>query len=146
MKDETTSGICWDFREYNIHEIINIRVFFPRAGLSLRTQAPRLQFWPKAGLLYVVDMVSVIFRSAFAHDTLAPPQASWCGGINYNSRSHLEFLKGKVNSVQYIAQVVKPVLLPFLRQEGDVFFQQDNARPHTAAATQHVLRVVQQLP
>ena len=34
------------------------------------------------------------------------------------------------------------MLLPFLRQEGDVLFQQDNARSHTAAATQ---RGVQQL-
>ena len=31
----------------------------------------------------------------------------------------------------------------FLRQEGDVLFQQDNARPHMAAATQLALRGVQ---
>ena len=59
------------------------------------------------------------------------------GVISYNSRSHLVFLKGKINSASYIAQV-NPVLLPFLRQEGDVFFQQDNARPHTAAVVQRV--------
>ena len=29
--------------------------------------------------VYDVDLVSVIFRSEFAHDTQAPPQASWCG-------------------------------------------------------------------
>ena len=29
--------------------------------------------------LYGVDLVSVIFRSAFAHDRQAPSQASWCG-------------------------------------------------------------------
>ena len=84
--------------------------------------------------------VSVFFRSTFAHDTQVPPQASWC------ERSHLVFLQGKVNSASYFSQVVNPVLLTFLRQEGDVLFQQDNARPHTAAATQRVLRVVQQLP
>ena len=43
----------------------------------------------------------------------------------------------------HISQVVIPVLLPFIRQEGDVLFQQDNARPHTAAATQRTLRDVQ---
>ena len=53
------------------------------------------------------------------------------------------FLQGKVNTARYIAHVVKPVLLPFLRQEDDVLFQQDNARPHTAAATQRALRGVQ---
>ena len=40
------------------------------------------------------------------------------------------------------------MLLPFLRQEGDVFFQQDNAPPHAAATTQRTLRGVglRQLP
>ena len=62
--------------------------------------------------------------------------------ISNNSRSHLLFLQGKVNSARYIARVVNPVLLPFLRQEGDVLFQQDNARSHTAAATRSPLRGV----
>ena len=46
----------------------------------------------------------------------------WEGGISYISRSDLVFLQGKVNSVRYIAQVVNPMLLPFLRQEDDVLF------------------------
>ena len=33
------------------------------------------------------------------------------------------FLQGKVNSAHYIAQVVNPVLLSFLRQECNVLFQ-----------------------
>ena len=36
------------------------------------------------------------------------------GAINYNSWSHLVFLQGKINSACYIAQIVNPVLLPFL--------------------------------
>ena len=88
-----------------------------------------------------VDLVIVIFWSAFAHDTQVPPQPSWCGAISYNSWSHLVFLQGKVNSVRYIAQVVNPMLLPFLRHEGDVLFQQDNSVPYTAAATKHVFVV-----
>ena len=43
------------------------------------------------------------------------------------------------------AQIVNPVLLPFLWQEGDVLFQLDNTRPHTAAAMQRVLHGVQQV-
>ena len=66
--------------------------------------------------------------------------------ITYNSRSHLVYLQGKVNSARYISQVVNPALLPFLRQEGDMLFQKDNAHPHMAAATQPALRGVQQLP
>ena len=37
-------------------------------------------------------------------------------------------LQDKINSVRYVAQVVNPVLLSFLWQEGHVLFQQDNAR------------------
>ena len=59
--------------------------------------------------------------------------------ISYNLLSHSVFLQNKVKNACYIAQVVNPVLLSFIRQGGDVLFQQDNARPHTAAATQRVL-------
>ena len=67
--------------------------------------------------MYGLDLVSVIFWSAFAHNPQVPSQA-----ISYNSQSHLVFLQGKVNCACYIAQVVNPVLLPFLRQEDDVLF------------------------
>ena len=36
-----------------------------------------------------VDLVSVIFRSAFAHDTQAPPQASWCVGAIVITRGRI---------------------------------------------------------
>ena len=62
--------------------------------------------------------------------------------ISYNSQSYLAFLQDKVNSAPYIAPVVNPVLLPFLQQEDDVLFQQDSARPHTAAVMQHALHGV----
>ena len=61
------------------------------------------------------------------------------GAISLISQSHLVFLQDKVNSAHYIAQIVNPVLLPFLRQEGDVLL------PHMAVAMQHALRDVQQL-
>ena len=72
--------------------------------------------------VYGVDLASVIFWSVLAHDTPAPTEDSWCGAISYFSRSHLVFLQGKVNSASYIAQIVNPLLLPFLRRESDVFF------------------------
>ena len=66
--------------------------------------------------------------------------------ISYNTRPLLVFLYGKVNSACYIPQVVNPVLLPFLRQESDELFQQENAHPYSAAATQCALCGVNQLP
>ena len=65
------------------------------------------------------------------------------GAISNNLHLNLVFLQGKVNSTRYIAKVVDPMLLPFLRQGGDVLFQQDNACPHMAAAMQHALYGVQ---
>ena len=67
------------------------------------------------------------------------------GAISHNSRSRLVFLQDKVNSAHFIVQVFKHVLLLFLRQEGGAF-QQDNAPPLTAVATQRGLRVEQLLP
>ena len=53
------------------------------------------------------------------------------------------FLQDKVNNARYITTAVNSVLLPFIWQGVDVIFQQNNARPHTAAATQRALRGVQ---
>ena len=49
----------------------------------------------------------------------------------------------KSKRARYITQVVNSMLLPCIPHEGDVLFQQDNACPHTAAATQRALRGVQ---
>ena len=88
--------------------------------------------------VYGIDLVSVIFRSAFAHDTQAPPQASWFEGP---SRSPLVFVQSKVNSVRYIAQVVNPMILSFLRQEDGVLFNRT-----THIHIRLLRRKVQQLP
>ena len=53
---------------------------------------------------------------------------------------------GYSNSASTLHRLLIPMLLPFLRQEDDVFFQQANAPPHAASMTQHVLWGIQQLP
>ena len=85
--------------------------------------------------MYGIDLVSIIFQSAFAHDIQSPTQASWCGGPSFTTLCLCSTCK--------IAQVVNHVLLPFLQYEGDVLFYQDNAYPHMAAATQCTLCGVQ---
>jgi hypothetical protein len=65
--------------------------------------------------------------------------------ISYDARSPLVFVEGTLTSAGYVQHVVRPVLLPFLQRVG-ALFQQDNARPHTARATQLALRDVHQLP
>ena len=76
------------------------------------------------------------------------PKSGYMGwrDISYNSRLDLVFLQGKINVSAYIAQVVNPILLSFLRQDGYVLFEQESASPHTAAGTQRALWCVRQLP
>ena len=67
--------------------------------------------------VYGIDLVRAIFCNAFVHDIQAPSSGFmvWgVEGISYNLWSHLVFLQGKVNSACYTAQVVNPVLLPFI--------------------------------
>ena len=75
--------------------------------------------------VYGVDPVSVIFRSAFANDTQALPQASWYGVISFNSRSRLVFVQ---------CPVINPLLLPFLQQEVIVLFHKDIGRLNISSA------------
>ena len=93
--------------------------------------------------VYGVDLVSVIFWSTFVHDSQVPAKVSW---FRRHQLQLAVFLQGKENSSHCIAQVVNPMLLPFLRQEGDVLFQQDNACLYMAAGMQGALHGVQQLP
>ena len=114
-----------------------------------------LQWWLRIGSvcvrlmdvhMYGVDRMSIVFGSAFSHDTQPHLRLHGVGAISYNSGSHLMFLQGKVNNPRYIAQVVNPKLLPFIWQVGDVHLQQDNACPHMAAMMQCAHRGIQQLP
>ena len=79
------------------------------------------------------------------HTGPTPGLMVW-GAISYNSRSPLVFVEGTLTSARYVQDVVRPALLPFLQQEGVVLFQQDNARPHAARATQRALQDVQKRP
>ena len=75
--------------------------------------------------VYGVNLVSFIFRRAFAHDTGPTSGFMTCRAISYNSRPHLVILQGKVNIARLLPQVVYPVILSFLRQEH-VLFQHDS--------------------
>ncbi|KAK7099837.1 hypothetical protein V1264_022885 [Littorina saxatilis] len=44
-----------------------------------------------------------------------------------------------VNADRYINQVLRPYVVPFVQRHRNCLFQQDNARPHTARATQDFL-------
>ena len=90
--------------------------------------------------VYGIDLLSVIFRSAFAHDTEIPPLASWYGAISYDLRSDLVFQQSKVSSTHHVAQV-NPVLLPFFDRKVMCFFSR-TTHAHIRQLRHNVLFVV----
>ena len=89
--------------------------------------------------MYSIDLKRVIFcvHSPTTHRPHLRLQG--VGGHQLQLAVTFGVSAGKVNCACYIAQLVNPVLLPFLRKEGDVLFQKDNKRPHMAAAMKHAL-------
>ena len=53
------------------------------------------------------------------------------GGITDGHRTRLHFIDGNLNSARYRDEILRPIVVPFVRLHN-VTFQQDNARPHVA--------------
>ncbi|UYV73704.1 hypothetical protein LAZ67_11000440, partial [Cordylochernes scorpioides] len=68
------------------------------------------------------------------------------GAIAYDSRSPLLRIQGTMTAQRYVDDVLRPVTLPYLQGVPNAFYQQDNARPHTARISQQALQDVQMLP
>ena len=63
------------------------------------------------------------------------------GGISARGRTPLVIINGNLNAHRYLEEVVRPHVLPFVRdQRTNMTFQQDNARPHVARLTMNLLR------
>ena len=60
-------------------------------------------------------------------------------GVTSATRTQLVILNEPVNAQTYQNQVLYPVVRPFIQQHGGLL-QQDNARAHTARATQQYLQ------
>ncbi|UYV60755.1 TAT [Cordylochernes scorpioides] len=68
------------------------------------------------------------------------------GAIAYDSSSPLLRIQGIMTAQRYVDDVLRPVTLPYLQGVPNVFYQQDNPRPHTARISQQALQDVQMLP
>ena len=65
----------------------------------------------------------------------------WAGIAKFN-KTDLVILHGNVNARRYIDNVLRPVALPFLRQNnrrGNFIYQDDYAQPHSARLTVNFL-------
>ncbi|GFV04044.1 DDE_3 domain-containing protein [Trichonephila clavipes] len=58
------------------------------------------------------------------------------GAIAYDSRSTLIVMRGTLTGQRYVDDILRPHVGPFLNGLPGAFFQQDNARPHTARVAQ----------
>ncbi|GBN35713.1 Transposable element Tc1 transposase [Araneus ventricosus] len=79
------------------------------------------------------------------HTGPTPGVMVW-GAISYDSRSTLVVIPNTLNANLYVSLVIQPVVLPFMSSIQGGIFQQNNARPHTAAVSQRALQGVDILP
>ncbi|GFY32372.1 transposable element Tcb2 transposase [Trichonephila clavipes] len=66
--------------------------------------------------------------------------------IPYNTRSALVLIDGIMATQWYVHDILPPHVLPLMQRLPGAFFQQDNAWPHTARASQDCLHTVATLP
>ena len=62
--------------------------------------------------------------------------------VTMHRRTSLQFIVGNLNSQWYVHEVMRPIVLPFLRQIGQgAVFQDDNVRPHRRHIVNDFVRV-----
>ena len=60
-------------------------------------------------------------------------------GISADFKTQLHVVQGRVDAVYYRDNILQPIALPFLNNNGLAILQHDNARPHTARVTTNFL-------
>ena len=60
------------------------------------------------------------------------------GGISYNGKTDLRTVRGNLYAVRYCADIITPVIVPYIANRNADVLQQDNVRCHTARHTQNV--------
>ena len=61
-------------------------------------------------------------------------------GINNNRKTNLVIINGNLSAQRYRDGILAPVVIPYVKANPNVIFQQDNARPHTARLTTQYLQ------
>lgn len=94
----------------------------------------RFRVWRRRGER--LDPNNVIQRDRYGGGSVMV----WAG-IYHDGKTDLVTVAGNLTSQRYCNEIIQPVVMPFMQQHNVGIFQQDNARPHTARHTQHVLRL-----
>jgi hypothetical protein len=57
------------------------------------------------------------------------------GGVHYAGKTPLIVIRPSLNAQRYCDDILRPVVVPFMRRNNRFVCQQDNARPHTLDST-----------
>ncbi|KAK7109583.1 hypothetical protein V1264_013599 [Littorina saxatilis] len=95
----------------------------------------RIRVWRRRNQRYAANNI-------LQHNAWGGPSVMIWGGIGLNRLVGPVVFQGigpgrgnGVNAQRYINQVLGPTVVPYFQLHGNLTFQQDNARPHTARAT-----------
>ena len=61
------------------------------------------------------------------------------GGIWYEGKTELKIGRGRLNAARDCVDIILPAVVPYIHNGNPDFFQQDNARCHTALYTRNIL-------
>lgn len=117
----------WTRRQWN--EV----VFTDESRFNLMFADGRVRVWRRTGER--MDPANVI-----QHDRFGGGSVMVWAGISNRAKTDMVTVNGNLNAVRYCNEIIRPVILPFLRQGHASVFQQDNARPHVARHTLNFLQ------
>ncbi|KFM57479.1 Transposable element Tc1 transposase, partial [Stegodyphus mimosarum] len=118
-------------------------VFTDESHFCLQHHDGRIRVWRHRG--------ERMLNSCVMHRHTGPgPAIMVWGGIRYHSSTPLAgiavVISRNFTAQQYVDEVLRPVLLPFMSRHPGLTFQQDNARPHTAHVSTACLSTCRTLP
>lgn len=108
----------WTLRQWS-----NV-MFSDESRFCLSHADGRVRVWRRVGERY--SDAAVLQRDRWGGGSLMV----WAG-ITAAGRTELIHVNGNLTGARYLDEILRPVVLPFVRRHN-VTFQQDNARPHTA--------------
>ncbi|KFM74451.1 Transposable element Tcb2 transposase, partial [Stegodyphus mimosarum] len=110
-------------------------VFSVESLFELSPDDQRRRVWRRPGQR--CDTNLTVFRQ-----TVRQPGVMVWSAILFHSRTPLVVIRRNLTAQQYVDEVLRPVVLPFISRHHGLIFQQNNARPHTA----HVSTACRTLP
>ncbi|GFY11726.1 transposable element Tc1 transposase [Trichonephila clavipes] len=121
---------CWNHADWGRIVFIN------ESRFQLCPDDHRRRIWRRPG-----QRANPAFPIA-RHTSPQPGVIVW-GAFSFDIWALLVGVRDALTAQQYVDDILRTVLLPFLLQYPGLIFQQDNARPHTARVAMNCLTTCQ---